>query len=72
MPTSELQRINSFLSAFARRQAAHLVDLPGGFAVYDSAFAHSRANNQVVIDNVVDSDALPALAEEALGICLTD
>ncbi|MGW0550621.1 GNAT family N-acetyltransferase [Streptomyces altiplanensis] len=67
MPNSELQRINSFLSAFARRQAARIVGLPGGFAVYDDAFAHSRANNQVVIDRAVDSEAVPAIAEEALG-----
>ncbi|MFE7352094.1 GNAT family N-acetyltransferase [Streptomyces sp. NPDC057543] len=67
MPSSELQRINAFLSAFARRQAARIVDLPGGFAVYDDAFAHSRANNQVVIDTAVDSEALPAIAEQALG-----
>jgi GNAT superfamily N-acetyltransferase len=67
MPNSELQRINSFLSAFARRQAARIVDLPGGFAVYDDAFAHSRANNQVIIDTAVDSEAVPAIAEEALG-----
>ncbi|MEU4409068.1 GNAT family N-acetyltransferase [Streptosporangium sp. NPDC023963] len=67
MPNSELQRINSFLSAFARRQAARSVDLPGGFAVYDDAFAHSRANNQVIIDTTVASEALPAIAEEALG-----
>ncbi|MFD5102887.1 hypothetical protein [Streptomyces albidochromogenes] len=67
MPNPELQRINAFLSGFARRQAGHIVDLPGGFAVYDDAYAHSRANNQVVIDAVVDAEALPALAEEALG-----
>ncbi|MEV5688546.1 MULTISPECIES: GNAT family N-acetyltransferase [unclassified Streptomyces] len=67
MPMPELQRINSFVSSFARRQAARTVDLPGGFAVYDDDFAHSRANNQVVIDSAVDSEALPALADEALG-----
>ncbi|MER5211183.1 GNAT family N-acetyltransferase [Streptomyces sp. NPDC002838] len=67
MPSSELQRINAFLSAFARRQAERIVDLPGGFAVYDDAFAHSRANNQVIIDTAVDSEALPTIAEEALG-----
>ncbi|MFK0236274.1 GNAT family N-acetyltransferase [Streptomyces vinaceus] len=71
MSTSELQQINSFLSAFARRQASRIVDLPGGFAAYDDAFAHSRGNNQVVIDTAVDtavdSEALPAIAEEALG-----
>ncbi|WP_335933400.1 GNAT family N-acetyltransferase [Streptomyces sp. PTD5-9] len=68
---SELQRIRAFLSAFARRQAAHTVPVPGGFAVYDDAFTHSRGNNQVVIDAStdasVDAEALPALAEEALG-----
>jgi GNAT superfamily N-acetyltransferase len=67
MPNSELLRINAFLAAFARRQAARVVDLPGGFAVYDDAFAHSHANNQIVIDTAVDPDALPALADEALG-----
>ncbi|MEU6553157.1 GNAT family N-acetyltransferase [Streptomyces sp. NPDC046915] len=67
MPSSELQRINAFLSAFARRQAARTVGLPGGFAVYDDAFAHSRANNQVFIDTAVDSEELPAVAEQALG-----
>ncbi|MGW0902990.1 GNAT family N-acetyltransferase [Streptomyces sp. NPDC002853] len=67
MPNSELQRINSFLSAFARRQAARVVDLPGGFAVYDDAFTHSRANNQVIIDTIVDFEAVPAIAEGALG-----
>ncbi|MFF0217655.1 GNAT family N-acetyltransferase [Streptomyces vinaceus] len=67
MSHSELQQINSFLSAFARRQAARIVDLPGGFAAYDDAFAHSRADNQVVIDTAVDPEALPAIAEEALG-----
>ncbi|MEU9378333.1 GNAT family N-acetyltransferase [Streptomyces sp. NPDC048255] len=67
MSHSELQRINSFLSAFARRQAARTVEVPGGFAIFDDAYAHSRGNNQVVIDAAVDPEALPAIAEEALG-----
>jgi GNAT superfamily N-acetyltransferase len=67
MPNLQLQHINAFLAAFARRQAARVVDLPGGFAVYDDAFAHSRANNQVVIDTAVDPEALPAIADDALG-----
>ncbi|CAM5655850.1 hypothetical protein SALBM135S_00962 [Streptomyces alboniger] len=62
-----LRRINAFMSDFARRQAARVVELPGGFAVHDDAFRHSRANNLVVIDKAVDPDALPALAEKALG-----
>ncbi|MFE3495875.1 GNAT family N-acetyltransferase [Streptomyces sp. NPDC059175] len=67
MPRSERQRINAFISAFARRQAARTAELPGGFAVYDDAYALSHANNQVVIDGAVDADALPALVEESLG-----
>ncbi|MEJ8646288.1 GNAT family N-acetyltransferase [Streptomyces sp. MS1.HAVA.3] len=66
MPSSEIQRINAFLSAFARRQAAHTVDVPGGFAAYDEALAQSHANNHLVIDTAVDPEALPAIAEEAL------
>ncbi|MFF5715792.1 GNAT family N-acetyltransferase [Streptomyces buecherae] len=67
MPTtSELQRSYSFLVTFARRQAARTVELPGGFAVYDDAFAHSRADNQVFVDAAVDPEALPAVADEAL------
>ncbi|MFD6967081.1 GNAT family N-acetyltransferase [Streptomyces sp. NPDC059979] len=66
MPSSEIQRINAFLSTFARRQAARTVDVPGGFAAYDEALAHSHANNHLVIDTAVDPEALPAIAEEAL------
>ncbi|MGW7437849.1 GNAT family N-acetyltransferase [Streptomyces sp. NPDC054849] len=66
MPSSEMQRISAFLSAFTRRQAARTVEVPGGFAAYDDAFAHSHANNQVVIDAAVDPQTVPAIAEEAL------
>lgn len=59
--------IRAFLVAFARRQAARTVDLPGGFAVLDDAFAHSRADNQVIVDGAVDPEALPGVVEEALG-----
>ncbi|MEU3651982.1 GNAT family N-acetyltransferase [Streptomyces sp. NPDC032161] len=71
MPPPELRRINTFLSGFARRQAARTVDVPGGFAVLDDAFAHSRGNNQLVIDPAADGtagpEALPAVADEVLG-----
>ncbi|MCZ4119956.1 GNAT family N-acetyltransferase [Streptomyces sp. H39-S7] len=68
MASPELQRIRAFLSAFARRQAARTVVLPGGFAALDDTFAHSRGNNFVVIDQTsVDPETLPALADEALG-----
>ncbi|MYT19073.1 GNAT family N-acetyltransferase, partial [Streptomyces sp. SID7760] len=67
MPHSAIPRITSFLSDFVRRQAARVVDLPGGFAVYDDAFAHSHANNRLIVDGAVAPEALPAGAEEALG-----
>lgn len=67
MPAPELHPFRTFLSTFARRQAARTRDLPGGFAVYNDAFAHSWADNQVVIDGPVAPEGLAALADEVLG-----
>lgn len=71
MSRPELRRIHAFLSDFARRQAARTVAVPGGFAALDDVFAHSRGNNQLVIDpaadGAMDPEALPAVADEALG-----
>ncbi|MFD8982698.1 GNAT family N-acetyltransferase [Streptomyces sp. NPDC059564] len=66
-PGTELPRIKAFLTAFARRQAARTVGLPGGFAALDDAFSLSYSANQIVIDRAVEPAALPARAEEALG-----
>ncbi|MFJ7206396.1 GNAT family N-acetyltransferase [Streptomyces sp. NPDC098789] len=68
-PVPETQQITAFLSGFARRQAERTVDLAGGFAALDDTFHHSRADNQLVIDDpaALDPEALPALADEALG-----
>ncbi|MCG6499735.1 GNAT family N-acetyltransferase [Kitasatospora sp. A2-31] len=64
----ELQRINGFLAGFARRQAEHTVDIPGGFAVFDDRFAESWSHNQVVVDRAGgDPDALPGLVDEVMG-----
>ncbi|MFI5645204.1 hypothetical protein [Kitasatospora sp. NPDC051705] len=70
MSSPELERINAFLSTFARRQAHRTVDVPGGFAVFDDDFALSYANNQLVVDGTLRTvvpGALPALADEVLG-----
>ncbi|MFJ9606030.1 GNAT family N-acetyltransferase [Kitasatospora sp. NPDC101176] len=70
MSSPELERINAFLSTFARRQARRTVDVPGGFAVFDDDFALSYANNRLVVDGTlrtVAPGALPALADEVLG-----
>ncbi|MFI5981303.1 GNAT family N-acetyltransferase [Streptomyces sp. NPDC051555] len=68
-PAPEIQSMTTFMSGFARRQAERTVGLAGGFAALDDTFHHSRADNQVVIDApaALDPDALPALADEALG-----
>ncbi|MEU6212436.1 GNAT family N-acetyltransferase [Streptomyces sp. NPDC047023] len=67
MTSPQLARAHAFMAAFARRQAARTVELPGGFAAYDDAYAHSRANNHVVIEAAVDPETVPALADEALA-----
>lgn len=64
---SELPRVHGFLSAFRRRQAARTVDFPGGFAVFDDAYARSRGNNHLLVDGPVDPEALPGLADELQG-----
>ncbi|WP_349372229.1 hypothetical protein [Streptomyces sp. G-G2] len=69
MRGAEASLINGFLTGFARRQAERTLDLPGGFAALDDTFHRSRGDNQVVIDRPaeLDPEALPALAERALG-----
>ncbi|MFJ4845333.1 MULTISPECIES: GNAT family N-acetyltransferase [unclassified Streptomyces] len=70
MSGPELRQIRAFLTAFARRQAVRTVELPGGFAALDDAFAFSHGNNRVVVDGApgdVDPEALPALADDALA-----
>lgn len=66
-PGTELPRIHAFLTAFARRQAARTVELPGGFAALDDAFSLSYSANQIVIERAVEPEELPARADEALG-----
>ncbi|MGW3241553.1 GNAT family N-acetyltransferase [Streptomyces sp. NPDC001070] len=67
MSGPQMPQIRAFVAAFARRQAARTVDLPGGFAVLDDAYAYSHGNNHVVVDGAMDPEVLPALADEALG-----
>lgn len=51
-----LERVTAFRTAFARRQAAEVVELPGAFAVRDPAFALSEEHNRLVVEG---SDASP-------------
>ncbi|MCB5182732.1 GNAT family N-acetyltransferase [Streptomyces antimicrobicus] len=68
--TTPLTGIAAFLSAFARRQAARTVELPGGFVALDDRYVHSRANNQAFVDGPLDPGgpaALPGRLDQALA-----
>ncbi|MFE9424938.1 GNAT family N-acetyltransferase [Kitasatospora sp. NPDC006697] len=63
-----LHRITAFRAAFARRQAAELVELPGAFAVRDPGFFRSQEHNQLIVDAPdADPALLAELAAQTLG-----
>ncbi|MEY9906710.1 N-acetylglutamate synthase-like GNAT family acetyltransferase [Catenulispora sp. MAP12-49] len=63
-----LERVTAFRAAFARRQAAELVELPGAFAVRDPEFPRSQEHNQLIVEAPdADPAALPGLAVQGLG-----
>ncbi|MGW1105424.1 GNAT family N-acetyltransferase [Streptomyces sp. NPDC002540] len=63
-----LERVTAFRAAFARRQAAETVELPGAFAVRDPDFSRSQEHNRLIVDaSDADPAALPELAAQGLG-----
>ncbi|MFE4517363.1 GNAT family N-acetyltransferase [Kitasatospora sp. NPDC056783] len=66
-----LARATAFRAAFARRQAAELVeeaDAPGVFAVRDAEFVRSEEHNQLIVEGPgTDPAELPHLAVRWLG-----
>ncbi|QMU70699.1 GNAT family N-acetyltransferase [Streptacidiphilus sp. P02-A3a] len=63
-----LERVTAFRAAFARRQAAEIVELPGAFAVRDPDFSRSQEHNQLIVETPdADPAALPGLAVRGLG-----
>ena len=56
-----------FRRAFARRQAAEVVELPGGFGVLSEEYAYSHEHNQLVLDAPPSGVDVAGLAEEVLG-----
>ncbi|MFF7359768.1 GNAT family N-acetyltransferase [Streptomyces sp. NPDC008125] len=63
-----LERVTAFRAAFARRQAAETIRLPGAFAVRDPDFPLSQEHNQLIVDTPdADPVALPEQAERSLG-----
>ncbi|RAG81997.1 GNAT family N-acetyltransferase [Streptacidiphilus pinicola] len=69
MSSAEIDhRIVSFLSAFARRQAAGTTDFPGGFAVRDDAYARSHEHNQLVVEGETDPSLLAAFQRPQITV----
>ncbi|MFG3229265.1 GNAT family N-acetyltransferase [Kitasatospora sp. NPDC048194] len=66
-----LERVTAFRTAFARRQAAEVVErpeFPGVFAVRDEEFALSHEHNHLVVTGQgTDPAGLPELAARWLG-----
>ncbi|WP_405016783.1 GNAT family N-acetyltransferase [Kitasatospora sp. NBC_00070] len=67
MPTSELLRANAFRTAFARRQATEVRELPGGFLALHEAYPLSYEHNQLHIEGPARPTELLALADRALA-----
>ncbi|MFJ5233796.1 GNAT family N-acetyltransferase [Kitasatospora sp. NPDC088391] len=62
-----LQVALEFRRGFARRQAAEVVEVPGGFAVLHERFEYSHEHNQLVLDVPPGGLDVAELAEDVLG-----
>lgn len=67
MPSSDLHRATAFRLAFARRQAAEVREVPGGFLALDERYARSYEHNQLHLDGPVSPAEVSALAEAAMA-----
>ncbi|MEU4891307.1 GNAT family N-acetyltransferase [Streptomyces sp. NPDC044780] len=67
MPRDDLQRVRDFRLSFARRQAAEVREVPGGFLVLDVRYARSHEHNQLHVVGPADPEGLPGLADETLA-----
>ncbi|WP_369182311.1 GNAT family N-acetyltransferase [Streptomyces sp. Y1] len=63
-----IHHVNAFRAAFARRQAAETVELPGAVVVRDREYPFSEEHNCLIVDGPqADPAALPGLAARHLG-----
>jgi uncharacterized protein (DUF952 family)/ribosomal protein S18 acetylase RimI-like enzyme len=60
-------RALSFFASLPVRRAVGVGDVPGGVAVLDPDFPHSRDNNRLVLTEPVDAATVEAAAEEVAG-----
>jgi GNAT superfamily N-acetyltransferase len=66
-PDDALGRALAFLTSLPVRRAAGVGDVPGGIAVLDPDFPHSRDNNRLVLSSPVDAATVEAAAAEVAG-----
>ncbi len=64
---SDFSRATAFIAAFARRQAAQVVDVPGGFAVLSPAYAGSYLHNKVILTKPAEPAEVLRATDEVLG-----
>jgi uncharacterized protein (DUF952 family)/ribosomal protein S18 acetylase RimI-like enzyme len=66
-PGDALGRALAFLASLPVRRAVGVGDVPGGVAVLDPDFPHSRDNNRLVLTDPVDAATIEAAAGEVGG-----
>jgi N-acetylglutamate synthase-like GNAT family acetyltransferase len=66
-PGDALGRALALYASLPVRRAVGVGDVPGGVAVLDPDFPHSRDNNQLVLTEPVDADAIETAAAEVAG-----
>ncbi|TFV83470.1 GNAT family N-acetyltransferase [Blastococcus sp. CT_GayMR16] len=62
-----LGRALLFTTSVPVRRAVGVGDVPGGVAVLDPDYVHSRDNNRLVLTSPVDADTVESAAEEVAG-----
>ncbi|GAA3174564.1 hypothetical protein GCM10010531_30180 [Blastococcus jejuensis] len=66
-PDDALGRALAFFTSLPIRRAVGLGDVPGGVAVLDPDFPHSRDNNRLLVTAPVDAATVEAAAAEVAG-----
>jgi uncharacterized protein (DUF952 family)/ribosomal protein S18 acetylase RimI-like enzyme len=66
-PDDALGRALAYFTSLPVRRAVGVGDVPGGVAVLDPDFAHSRDNNRLLVTEPVDADSIEAAAAEVAG-----
>ena len=66
-PDDALGRALAYVASLPVRRAVGVGDVPGGVAVLDPDFPHSRDNNRLLVTEPVDADSIEAAADEVAG-----